>query len=431
MAVFERILLTGGAGFVGSYLAPLLAADYPRARRALLTLNDTPAPVDAAWTPIAGDLLDAGAIDEIVASLRPDLVVHLAGQASIGRALDAAEQTWRANFFGSFNLASALARHAPETLALFASSVSVYGASLNDGVAAEDAPPRPLDAYGRSKIAAEGALADVLGPRSRLVIARPVNHSGPRQSEKSFVLSSFAAQIAAIEAGRKQPELRVGDLSKARDFLDVRDVVAAYRALIAKAPELPDRVSVFNIASGQPHTIGDLLDRLRARATRPFETHVDPALLRPSAVDIPTIACDATKLRETTGWRQRHTIDDMLQSLLDYWRGVESAADDRESAGAGRSEGRADQAARISARLPARGIVATGPRTRPNRLFRRLACVQAVAPDRGAAGRRRDRHVAPLCLRRRRRSRLPRPPFRRAPRAHPSRAPRRRACWST
>ena len=234
MAVFERILLTGGAGFVGSYLAPLLAADYPRARRALLTLNDAPAPVDAAWTPVAGDLLDAGAIDEIVASLRPDLVVHLAGQASIGRALDAAEQTWRANFFGSFNLASALARHAPETLALFASSVSVYGASLNDGVAAEDAPPRPLDAYGRSKIAAEGALADVLGPRSRLVIARPVNHSGPRQSEKSFVLSSFAAQIAAIEAGRKQPELRVGDLSKARDFLDVRDVVAAYRALIAQ-----------------------------------------------------------------------------------------------------------------------------------------------------------------------------------------------------
>jgi len=68
------------------------------------------------------------------------------------------------------------------------------------------------------------------------VIARPVNHSGPRQSEKSFVLSSFAAQIAAIDAGRKEPELRVGDLSKARDFLDVRDVVAAYRALIAKRP---------------------------------------------------------------------------------------------------------------------------------------------------------------------------------------------------
>jgi GDP-4-dehydro-6-deoxy-D-mannose reductase len=252
-------------------------------------------------------------------------VVHLAGQASIGRALDAAEQTWRANLLGSFNLASALARHAPETVVLFASSVSVYGASLNNGAVAEDAPLRPLDAYGRSKVAAEGALMDVLAQRSRLVIARPVNHSGPRQNEKQFVLSSFAAQIAAIESGRKAPELRVGDLSKARDFLDVRDVIAAYRALIAKAPELPDRVSCFNIGSGEAHTIGDLLDRLRSRARRPFETHVETALLRPSTVDIPTVACDATKLRQTIGWRQRHTIDDMLQSLLDYWREVESA----------------------------------------------------------------------------------------------------------
>jgi GDP-4-dehydro-6-deoxy-D-mannose reductase len=324
MAVFERILLTGGAGFVGSYLAPLLAADYPEARRVVLTLNGSPC-ADAAWTPVAGDLLDAGAIDEIVASLRPDLVVHLAGQASIGRALDAAEQTWRANLFGSFNLASALARHAPSTLVLFASSVSVYGASLNDGAVAEDAPLRPLDAYGRSKAAAEGALTDVLAPQSRLVIARPVNHSGPRQSEKQFVLSSFAAQIAAIEAGRKEPQLRVGDLSKARDFLDVRDVVAAYSALIAQASTLSERVSCFNIGSGEPHAIGDLLDRLRNRATRSFETQVETALLRPATVDIPTVACDATKLRRTTGWRQRHSIDDMLQSLLDYWREVESA----------------------------------------------------------------------------------------------------------
>ena len=158
-------------------------------------------------------------------------------------------------------------------MTLFASSVSVYGASLNDGLIDETAAPRPLDAYGRSKLAAEGALADMLAPSSRLVIARPVNHSGPRQSEKHFVLSSFAAQIAAIEAGRGEPELRVGDLSKARDFLDVRDVVEAYRALIAKAPEMP-RVGIFNIASGEPHTIGDLLDRLRGRATRPFETRV-------------------------------------------------------------------------------------------------------------------------------------------------------------
>jgi GDP-4-dehydro-6-deoxy-D-mannose reductase len=324
MAAFERILLTGGAGFVGSHLAPALAEDFPGAARALLTLRG--AGEEAAvsdWTVVQGDLTDAAATEETIASLRPDLVVHLAGQASIGAALQAGEWTWRANFHGAFNLAGALARHAPQATLFFSSSASVYGASLKDGPATEETPLRPLDAYGRSKAAAEGALADILAPQSRLVIARPVNHSGPRQSEKHFVLASFAAQVAAIECGRAPPALRVGDLTKARDFLDVRDVVAAYRALIARAGEF-ERVSCFNVASGAPQVIGDLLERLRGKATRPFEIEIEGCLLRPCAVDIPVVALDAGKLRAATGWKPAHSMDDMLQSLLDYWRGIES-----------------------------------------------------------------------------------------------------------
>ena len=182
----------------------------------------------------------------------------------------------------------------------------------------------PLVEEGRAVVAAaEGALADVLAPQSRLVVARPVNHSGPRQSEKHFVLASFAAQIAAIESGRAPPGLRVGDLTKARDFLDIRDVVAAYRALIARARAF-GRVSCFNIASGAPQTIGDLLERLRSKSTRPFEIEVESRLLRPSAVDLPVVALDAGKLRAATAWRLVHSTDDMLESLLEYWRGIES-----------------------------------------------------------------------------------------------------------
>ncbi|QGM46855.1 NAD-dependent epimerase/dehydratase family protein [Methylocystis heyeri] len=327
MAGFQRILLTGGGGFVGSYLAPLLTQAYPDAQKAMLALGEdrVAAAPCGGWTLARGDLLDAPAIEAIVSALRPDLVVHLAGQASIGTALGAAEQTWRANLHGSFNLAAALARHTPETTLLFASSASVYGASLLDGPATENAPLRPLDAYGRSKVAAEGALADVLGPRSRLLIARPVNHSGPRQSEKFFVLSSFAAQIAAMESGRAPPLLHVGDLSKTRDFLDVRDVVSAYMAMIDNAAKMPERVNCFNVASGEPHPIGYFLDGLRRESHTAFETVVEAHLLRPSTIDIPVISCDATKLRKLTGWRQRHSVDDMLKSLLDYWRSVESA----------------------------------------------------------------------------------------------------------
>jgi len=325
MASYQSILLTGGAGFVGSYLAPLIAADYPLAARRALTLSSEAQALDNGFEPVCGDILDAERIDAIIEELRPDLVLHLAGQASIGKALGAAETTWRVNFHGSFNLASALARHASEALLLFASSASVYGESLLDGPATETTALRPLDAYGRSKAAAEAALFDVLPAQARLIVARPVNHSGPRQNEKSFVLASFAAQIAAIEAGRAEPRLLVGDLSKARDFLDVRDVVEAYRLLVAHADQLDAR-SVFNVASGEPRIISDLLEGLKRRAKRPFAIETDASLLRPPSVDIATVACDASKLAAATGWRPRHSMDDLLQSLLDHWREKEARA---------------------------------------------------------------------------------------------------------
>lgn len=325
MARYQRILITGGAGFVGSHLAPALAADYPEAQLALLTQPGAHGALDPTWTRIEADLLDEKRLDESIAKFRPDLVAHLAGQASIAQALRAGEATWRTNFCGSLHLAAALARHAPQAVLLFSSSASVYGASLKDGLAREETPLRPLDAYGRSKAAAEGMFGDVLGSEARLILVRPVNHTGPRQSPRNFVLSSFAAQIAAIEAGRAPPRLKVGDLSKARDFLDVRDVVAAYRALIAEADRLPERVSCFNVASGAPITISELLEGLRALSRRPIEIETDTALMRPSAVDLPSVALDAGKLRAAVGWRPACSPQDMLSSLFEYWRSVEAA----------------------------------------------------------------------------------------------------------
>lgn len=319
MAAYERILLTGGSGFVGAHLAARLADAYPDARRVML-MRPGESGAHPAFSVAVADLLDEDAIDRLIADLSPDLVLHLAGQASIGQAAGAVEDTWRANFHGAFGLAAAVSRHAPGAVVLFSSTAAAYGASFRDGVLNEDAPLRPMDVYSRSKAAAESAMADVLAPAARLVIARPVNHSGPGQRNRSFVLASFAAQIAAIEAGRAEPRIRVGDLSKARDFLDVRDVVDAYMRLIAKAPALPERVSVFNIGSGEAHAIAALLDQLRGMARRPFEVEVDPALLRPSATDIARVACDASRLAAATGWRPAYAIEQTLGALLDEWR---------------------------------------------------------------------------------------------------------------
>jgi len=325
MPDFARILVTGAAGFVGRHVSEALVRAAPGSRRfALQRPGETGTP--PGFDGVVADLQDARAIDGIVAQIRPDLVVHLAGQASIGQAEKATDLTWRTNFHGSYSLGAAVARHAPDAVLFFSSSATVYGASFLDGAPAENAPLRPLEPYGRSKVAAEYALSDLVGPAGRLIIVRPVNHSGPGQRSPNFVLSSFAAQIADIEAGRAEPRLQVGDLSKARDFLDVRDVVDAYVRLIAIARDLPDRVSIFNVASGVACEIGTILEEFRERARRPFEVVVDPDKLRPATVDIPKVVCDPGKLIGLTGWRPRHSLGDLVGDLLDECRAARADA---------------------------------------------------------------------------------------------------------
>lgn len=319
MANYERILITGGAGFVGSHVSAALAGAYPGAAR-IVVCRPGERCTAPGWAARTADITVETDIDALVAQAQPDLVVHLAGQASMGQAMHAAALTWRSNFVGAFNLATAIERHAPCATVLFSSSATVYGASLREGAATEDTPPRPLDSYSRSKLAAEMAMADVLPQTARLIVARPVNHSGPGQKSLEFVLSSFAAQIARIEAGEAEPCLHVGDLGKARDFLDVRDVADAYVRLIGRASELPERGNCFNIASGEPRTIQSLLDELSLLSRRPFDVFVDQNRLRPSKTDVPAMACDATRLRRTTGWRPCFSSHEMLHSLLETWR---------------------------------------------------------------------------------------------------------------
>ena len=106
----------------------------------------------------------------------------------------------------------------------------------------------------------------------------------------------------------------------------MRDVTEAYLQLVRAASTLSDRVSCFNVASGEAQSIQSLLDRLRTMATKDFDVEVDESRRRPSNIEIDGIACDASRLRAATGWRPRYSIDDMLRSLLDYSRQVERAA---------------------------------------------------------------------------------------------------------
>ena len=309
----RSILLTGGGGFVGGYLAPMLAQAAPEARKVVLSREPADLP---GWELAECDIADAVAVETIVDGTRPDLVVHLAAQSSVGASHDAGEATWHVNFGGSLVLAAACARAAPEATVLFSSSAEVYGASFRDGPVDEDAPVRPQNAYARSKAAAELMFEDVLSPRNTLIVTRAFNHTGPGQSEQ-FALPSFAMQIARIEAGLQPPRMQVGNLDVERDFLDVRDVCEAYLDLIAAAPQLGQR-SVFNIASGSGRSIHSLLEDFRGLSAVAFSVDLDPARLRPS--DIPSALGHSDRLKAATGWRPSRTIETMLSDLLDHAR---------------------------------------------------------------------------------------------------------------
>lgn len=319
MVRWSRILVTGSDGFVGGHLVPELAG-LVRNDGAVVTTTRHGSAVGPHTVLL--DLERPDSVTSAIEAVRPDAIVHLAAQSSVGQSSDAATQTWSTNFGGSMVLAEAIATFTPDAVVLFASSAEVYGRTFNYETASEESPLRPASPYARSKAAAEAMLADVLPASCRLIVARSANHSGAGQSP-AFVVPGFAAQIAAAERDAAAT-VRVGNLDSCRDFLPVEDVVRAYRLLLARAPDLPMR-SVFNIASGDCRRIGDLLDQLLDLAARRPRVEQDPARMRPSEVIAARL--DNTTLR-SIGWTPSGSLDAMLAAVLDDQR-RQRGADDR------------------------------------------------------------------------------------------------------
>ena len=301
------VLVTGATGFAGSHLADrLIAAGEPVVGWGSPRATGSPGDPDWRWTGI--DLLDGAAVAAAIRELQPRLLFHLAGLPQVGQAWAHADQALRVNALGTHRLLEAVEAHAPDCRVVVAGSALVYRPSA--GPLREDDPLGPTDPYGLSKLAQEMLAGRAAVP---VIRTRPFNHAGPRQSE-AFVTSSFARQIAEIEAGRREPVLMVGNLDARRDIMDVRDTARAYEALAAAGRA----GSVYNICSGVAHRVGDLLERLLGLARAAITVRQDPARLRPS--DTPLVVGDHGRLTRETGWRPEIPIERTLEDLLAWWR---------------------------------------------------------------------------------------------------------------
>ncbi len=299
-----RALVTGASGFVGRYLVSAL-----RQQGDEVLACGGPHDDGSDFFPI--DLADSLSLRAALEAARPNVIFHLAAQTFVPESLRSPIETFEINALGSARLAEAVRAYDadPSPRIVFAGSAEVYGVrDANEYPLRESLDLRPANPYGASKAAAEAFLLS--GARSfglDVVVARAFNHIGPNQSER-FVVASFAAQLARI-AGGGEPQMYVGGLSSARDFLDVRDVVEAYLALARRG----EGAQVYNVCSGRAVTIRDVLRELISIARVPVEVREDPQRLRAS--EIPLSVGSPEKLSKTTGWQPKIPLDRSLRDI--------------------------------------------------------------------------------------------------------------------
>lgn len=306
-------VVTGAAGFAGAHLVALLAHDTADRRLEGWARSSTrPATLAPGVTWRGADLLDADAVSRAVAEAQPAEIYHLAGASHTGASWKQPAAYLEIHVRGTHHLLDAVRRHAPSCRVLIISSGMIY--RPQDHPVAEDAPLGPVSPYALSKLA-EDQLARYAAKNDDLdiVVARPFNHIGPGQAP-TFAASSFARQIAEIERGVTAPCIAVGNLDAARDISDVRDVVAAYVALMQKGAT----ATAYNVCRGETVTMSALLDQLIARSSVSVTLTRDAARLRPN--DVPFLAGDPSRIRATTGWCASTPLGTTLTDLLDYWR---------------------------------------------------------------------------------------------------------------
>ena len=313
-----RALVTGISGFVGGHLAEhLLAAGDSvvglsgsgRWPENLAHLAGSVRIESCDLAKIAQDQMTA-----LIARERPEVVYHLAAQANPQASVADPRGTWALNLGGTLTLLEAVKASGLKPRVVLVGSGVCYGNPAPEHMpVSESCPLRPNNPYSASK-----GAADLLGVQHYLahgtdvVMARPFNHAGPRQSS-TYVLGALARQVAEVEAGNK-PRVEVGNLDIVRDFTDVRDVVRAYRLLATSgAPG-----EIYNLGSGRGTRLADALETLRSLAGVPVDVFVDPARVRP--VDQLLLVADASKLRLATGWEPKFSIEQTLADMLDDWR---------------------------------------------------------------------------------------------------------------
>lgn len=326
---FQRVLITGISGSGGSYLAEYIAKYQPNVEvHGLSRWHSTASSENL--RAIAhkvnlheADLMDCGSVMGVIQQVRPDAIFHLAAHANVRASFITPHAVLANNILGTVNLFEAIRLSKLDPVIQLCSTSEVYGQVHPKNIPiTEDCPICPASPYAVSKVA-----QDLLGGsywmsyQMQIIRTRMFAYLNPRRTD--LFATSFARQVAWIEAGLQDNVIVHGNLESVRTLIDVRDAMRAYWDAIVWC--LPGEV--YNIGGITIMKVGEFLERLIAAAKVPITTRCDPNLLRPADVtlQIPSIE----KFAQATGWKPQFSFEDSLSELLGYWRGQAHIASQR------------------------------------------------------------------------------------------------------
>ena len=303
-----RTLLTGVDSFIGSNLAKTLVTSGDE----VFGLSRREEGCRAGVTRLKGDIGDADLVRKVIERSKPDRIFHLAAQSRIPYSFSHPQETVSVNVIGSLNLFEVVRSSAAPTVLVSVGSSAEYGrmASRFEYIG-EEQPLEPTSPYGISK-ASQGMLGGLYARvyNLRLMHVRPFAIIGP--GKEGDALGDFCQRIVEIEGGQGDV-LHVGNLSAFRDFVDIRDCVAALVLVSQKGKP----GETYNICNGRAASLNDMVQLLQKLSTRPFTLVADAQRGRPS--DDPRIVGNNEKLCGL-GYTPRYAFEDTVRDALDFWR---------------------------------------------------------------------------------------------------------------
>jgi GDPmannose 4,6-dehydratase len=327
MENMKKCLITGMTGMVGSHLADFLLENtdwdihgMQRWRSPLDNIMHLTGRINKGDRVFVhyGDLNDQSSLITVLKEVQPDYIFHLAAQSYPLTSFTSPIETLNTNVLGTCRLLESVHLLNLKPIIHVCASSEVFGRVSKDKLPInEECSFHPASPYAISKVGTD-LIGRYYAQAYGMVVmtTRMFTHTGPRRGDV-FAESTFAKQIAMIEAGLQEPIIKTGNLQSLRTYADVRDAVRAYYMLVTVNPIAGE---YYNIGGTYTCTIGQMLEKLISLSTvKGIKSVVDPQRLRPIDADLQVP--DTNKFQKHTGWKPEYSFEQTMSDLLEFWRG--------------------------------------------------------------------------------------------------------------